>query len=121
MIYIRLCKIKNKYLFKSDNPEGNHTYAVYYDKKSKKNRAIQLTHVYVRDEKRFEQIKKGNIKLEKFKEFDVPSGVKNRFYDKDINGNNIDLSDKTNVIVSKRKLSDKQANRIIKFAKYREE
>lgn len=117
MIYIRLCKIKNKYLFKSDNPNGYHTYAVYYDRKSKENRAVALTHVYNPDKKRFEQIKKGNIKLEKFKEFDVPSGVKNYFYSRNINGDRINLSDDAVIEVGKRYISKSQASRIKRFSK----
>ena len=74
---MRLFKIKNKYLFKSDKPHGTHTYAVYKDKKTGENRAVALTHLYVKDDKRFQQVKKGNIAITKFKEFDVPSGVKN--------------------------------------------
>ncbi len=114
---MRLCKIKNRYLFKSNNPKGNHTYAVYYDKKSKETRAVALTHVYVKDEKRFEQVKKGNIKLEKFKDFEVPSGVKNYYYSKNINGDSINIRDRTNVVIGKRKIDSEQAKRIIAFAK----
>ena len=104
---MRLAKIKNKYLFKGDKPEGTHTYAVYYDKPSKRYRAVALTHLYVKDDKRFKQVKKGNIRIEKFKEFDVPSGVKNYYYDK----NNV-------IKTEKRYLSKSQSERIKKFAKY---
>jgi hypothetical protein len=114
---MRLAKIKNKYLFKGDKPEGTHTYAVYYDKPSKRYRAVALTHLYVKDDKRFKQVKKGNIRIEKFKEFDVPSGVQNYYYDTTTTGRKIDLSDKSNVIkTEKRYLSKKQSERIKKFA-----
>ena len=65
---MRLAKIKNKYLFKGDKPEGTHTYAVYYHRPTKRYRAVGLTHLYVKDDKRFKQVKKGNIRIEKFKE-----------------------------------------------------
>lgn len=114
---MRLAKIKNKYLFKGDKPEGTHTYAVYYDNPSKRYRAVALTHLYVKDDKRFKQVKKGNIRIEKFKEFDVPSGVQNYYYDTTTTGRKIDLSDKSNVIkTEKRYLSKKQSERIKKFA-----
>ena len=90
---MRLAKIKNKYLFDSDNPKGTHTYAVYYDKKNKETRAVALTHLYVKDDKRFKQVKKGNIKIEKFKEFDVPSGVQNYYYSRNKKGKKINLKD----------------------------
>lgn len=114
---MRLVKIKNKYLFKSDNPNGTHTYATYYDRKNKRYNAIQLTHLYVKDENRFKQVKRGNIMVAKFKEFDVPSGVRNQYYSKNINGGKIDLKDRDNVfIVSKRHLNKKQSDKIKSFA-----
>ena len=118
---MRLAKIKNKYLFKSSNPNGNHTYAVYYDKKNKENRAVGLTHLYIKDNKRFAQVKKGMIKIEKFKEFDVPSGVKNRYFNQNSKGGKINLNDKENVkFVSNRFVGKKQSMRIINFATKRE-
>ena len=54
----------------------------------------------------------------KFKEFDVPSGVRNQYYSKNVNGGKIDLKDATNVkIVSKRHLSKKQSDTIKLFAR----
>ncbi len=50
---MRLVKIKNRYLFNSSNPNGHHTYAVYYDKAKKENHAVALTHLSVKDNKRF--------------------------------------------------------------------
>ena len=115
---MRLAKIKNRYLYKSDNPNGIHTYAVYYDAKTKTNNAVALTHLYVKDDKRFKQVKKGNIRVEKFKEFDVPSGVQNYYYSKTVDGKNIDLKNTDNVkFIGSRFLSKSQSERIKKFAK----
>ena len=114
---MRLVKIKNKYLFKSNNPEGYHTYAVYYDKKSKSNRAVGLTHLYIKDKKRFNQVNKGNILVMKFKEFDIPSGVKNSYFSKTLSGGKINLKHKDVISVSKRYLSKFQSNKIKRFAK----
>ena len=115
---MRLVKIKNKYLFKSGNPNGTHTYAAYYDKKNKRYNAVQLTHLYVKDKKRFEQVKQGMLMVAKFKEFDVPSGVKNSYFYKNVTGGKIDLKDKNNVrLVSTRNLSKKQSEKIRLFAK----
>lgn len=114
---MRLAKIKNKYLFESDNPEGTHTYAVYYDRKSKEYRAVALTHLYVKDKKRFWQVKIGNIKVEKFSEFETPSGVHNYFYAKNVKGGKIDIKDKKNVVnINKKYLPKAQADRIKDFA-----
>ena len=118
---MRLVKIKNRYLFKSNNPNGVHTYAVYYDKATKSNRAVGLTHLYVKDNKRFNQVNRGNILVENFKEFDVPSGVKNSYFYKNINGQKIDLKYFKNVsFVSSRYLSKKQSNKIKRFATRKE-
>jgi hypothetical protein len=69
----------------------------------------------------FESVKKGQISIEKFKEFDVPTGVKNSYFDKNLKGGKIDLKDKRNVVyVGKYYLSPKQSDRIKKFAKRRE-
>lgn len=115
---MRLAKIKNRYLYKSDNPNGIHIYAVYYDTKTKTNNAVALTHLYVKDDKRFKQVKKGNIRVEKFKEFDVPSGVQNYYYSKTVDGKNIDLKNTDNVkFIGSRFLSKSQSERIKKFAK----
>lgn len=118
---MRLAKIKNKYLFDSDNPNGTHTYAVYYDRKSKSYRAVGLTHLYLKDPKRFKQVSKGMIKKMKFKEFEAPSGVKDSYFEKNIKGKKIDLNDKDNVVnVEKRHLSKKQSDTIKRFAKHAE-
>ncbi len=119
---MRLFKIKNKYLFKSNKPNGVHTYAVYYDKKSKENRAVALTHLYVKDEKRFKQVKKGNIAITKFKEFDVPSGVQNYYYGTTLSGQKITLKNNRNVIpVSSRYVSKRQSDFVKHFARHRYE
>ena len=115
---MRLIKIKNRYLFNSNEPNGVHTYAVYYDRKKKEYRAVALTHLYIKDDKRFKQVKRGNIAIEKFKEFPVPSGVKNYFYSRNVNGGKIDVNDTANIkFVSRRYISTKQSNRIKNFAK----
>lgn len=117
---MRLVKIKNKYLFNSDNPNGTHTYAVYFDRKSRENRAVGLTHLYVKDDKRFKQVKRGNIAITKFKEFDVPSGVQNYYYGRNIYGDYINLTDRDNVVkVGTRYIGKKQSDFIVKFAKNR--
>ena len=118
---MRLAKIKNRYLFKSSNPNGTHSYAVYFDRKSKSYRAVGLTHLYVKDNKRFQQVQKGHIMVTKFKEFDVPSGVKNSYFVKNTSGGKININDASNVtLISQRYLSKKQSSMIKGFAKRQE-
>ena len=114
---MKLAKIKNKYMYKTDeNDNGTHYYLIYYDRKSKSYYAAQLTHLYIKDEKRFIQVRKGNIQVIKLKEFEVPSGVRKDIYRTNINGGKINLKDKNNVrFVSKRYLSKKQSNSVKKY------
>lgn len=113
---MRLVKIRNKYLFKNNNPNGTHVYAVYYDRRTKQNRAVALTHLYNKDTKRFEQVRKGKIMITRFKEFDTPTGVKNYYYTKNIYGKNINLEDNDVVKVNKNYLPKHQSDIIKKFA-----
>ena len=115
---MRLAKIKNKYMYKTTpDDEGTHYYLVFYDRKKKRYCAIQLTHLYIKDKKRFIQVSKGNIKVEKLKEFDVPSGVRKGVYFNNTNDGKIDIKDKKNVVkLYKRHLSKKQSDRIKKHA-----
>ena len=66
------------------------------------------------------QVKRGNIMVTKFKEFDVPSGVKKDCYYKTIDGGKINLKDKSNVkFISNRHLNKKQSDKIKLFANKR--
>lgn len=112
---MRLAKISNKYMYKTKkNDNGSHYYLVFYDRKNKRYNAVQLTHLYIKDRNRFVQVNKGLIVVEKFKEFEVPSGVKKQIYETDVNGNNIDIKSNSIRFISKRYLSSKQSNRIKK-------
>lgn len=116
---MRLAKIKNKYMFKTlPNDSGVHYYLIYFDRKNKRYNAIQLTHLYIKDKNRFIQVNKGLIKIEKLKEFEVPSGVKKEIYTTNIFGEKIDISNKKYVEkVFSRHLNKKQAERIKNFVK----
>lgn len=116
---MKVAKIKNKYMYETSMEDnGSHYYLLYFDRKEKKYIAIQLTHLYIKDRERFKQVSKGNILVEKFKIFEVPSGVKRDFYESNIFGDNIDPNDKKNVVdIPLRHLSRKQVKRIFKFLK----
>lgn len=113
---MKLAKIKNKYMYKtSPNDNGSHYYLIFYNHKEKRYEAAQLTHLYIRDNKRFAQVKKGNILVEKFKEFDVPSGIHKMLYTHSYSGSKISLSNKGVIQSSLRQLSTSQSKRIKKF------
>ena len=112
---MRLAKIKNKYMYKGDNGDGCHHYLIFFNRKEKRYNAIQLTHLYLKDKNRFSRVKKGLLKIEKFKEFDVPSGVKNEVINHNVNGLKIDLKNENVINISKRYISKKQRTRIMSF------
>ena len=118
---MRIAKIKNKYMYETnENDNGTHFYLIFYDKKSKRYKAIQLTHLYYKDEKRFRQVKIGQISIEKFKEFEVPSGVRDKCYEHNAKGEKIDINDRQNVeFIYKRNLSQIQKTRIMNFVNKR--
>ncbi len=116
---MRIARIKNKYLFKSNDPEGVHSYAVYYDRASKSYRAVALTHVYLKDKKRFDQVKRGNIKVMRLPGFELPSGVQNYYYDEDYSGKKVDLKNKNVVHLSKSHLKKELSDSIKSFSKKR--
>lgn len=113
---MRIARIKDSYIFdKTSN--GSHLYAVYYDRANRCYRAVGLTHLYVPDSNRFNQVKRGLLMKTKLPNFETPSGVDNKFYSRNINGGNIDLKSKDILSISKRHLPAKQAKSIIGFAK----
>ena len=112
---MRLAKIKNKYMYKSDNGDGYHHYLVFFNRKEKRYNAIQLTHLYIKDLKRFGQVRQRALKIEKFKEFEVPSGVNRKIIKSNVNGEKIDLKNKNVLGLGRRYISAKQKNRIMSF------
>lgn len=93
---MKLVTIKNKFIFKPGSkskkkykPEQAHIYAAYRDKKSKQTRLIQMTHVI--EPRKQADLKKGNLLMVKLPNVDMPSGVRNQYYTKDISGAPIDL------------------------------
>ena len=99
---------------KDYKPNGHHTYAVYKDKKTNKYRAIQLTHLY--EPKKVAQIEKGQLKVEKLSCFKYPTGVRNNYYDKYLDGNDLNFGKGTkHQFVGY--VPNSQAKRIRDFAK----
>ncbi|MCQ2801408.1 MAG: hypothetical protein MJ222_01970 [Bacilli bacterium] len=114
---MRIAKIRNKYMYNTTKDDkGSHHYIIFYDNKNKRYNAVQLTHLYTKDKDRFIKVKKGLIKIEKFKEFEVPSGVKKEIYFKNSFGGKIDINNRRYVDkVYDRFLSKKQSDEIKEF------
>lgn len=127
---MKFVTIKNKYIFKSSKkdkgkeykPNQAHIYAVYKDKKTGETRLVQMTHLVEPQKKG--AIKMGRLMMVQFPNVDMPSGVKNEFYTKDIDGAPIDLKKiKAKDIKGKKKkatyISKPLAEKIIAFANKR--
>lgn len=100
-------------------PNQAHIYAVYKDKATGETRLIQMTHVI--EPKKEKAIKKGYLMPVKLPNVDMPSGVNNSYYNKDINGDPIDLQKiKAKDIEGKKKkatyIRKSLAEKIIAFA-----
>ena len=116
---MRIAKIKNRYMFNSSKPNGTHDYLVYKDRNTSEVRVIELTHLYKPDRYNFSLINRGILKKMRFGHRDTPSGVNNGYFSKNINGKSIDLNHKdVNLNVYRKvRISNKQSNDVIRFAK----
>ena len=117
-IDMRLVKIKDGYMFSTDKPEKEHTYAVYTDLQSKEVRAVPTTHLYIIDEDKRDKVKRGLLRKVKFAGYETPSCVENYYFTDNVYGGKIDLTNKRVVSVDKTPLSQSQAKIIKDFAKY---
>lgn len=139
---MKIVTIKNKHIFKPDEtpkpkrekqkvskepekeykPNQSHIYAAYKDKKSGETRLIQMTHII--EPRKKDAIKQGHILPVKLPNVDMPSGVNNSYYNKDINGDPIDLKkiEALDIPGKKKKatyISKSLSEKIIAFAKKR--
>lgn len=80
--------LKNRLMFRGNNPNGIHYYAFYWNKKYKKYNAIQLTHIAKKDNVRYQQVANGDIKSIRLKKIDkyADSGITKKNYISDVNG-----------------------------------
>ena len=116
---MKLYKIEDGYFFKTDQPKGTHTYAVWYDKKKKAYQAVQTTHVYKADPKRVKQLESGFLMRQKFPGVLLPSGVKNYAHTTDVNGHKITLKGSHVKEVSKKHLPKRISDEIKAHARGR--
>ena len=115
---MKIARIKNRYMFNSSNPNGTHDYLIYKDNRTNEIRAIELTHLYKKDNYRFRQLRTRLLKKMKFGHRETPSGVNNGYKTKNVYGTPIDLNHKdVNLnIYRKVRISNKQKNDILSFA-----
>lgn len=110
---MKIAKIKNPYIYNSNNPNGSHTYLVYYDKRDKKNYAITTTHLYKADPKWMGQVKDGKYKKVKLPCFELPSGVYYKPNKTTAWGTDIDIHSRD--VHLKQTISKSKAKSILRF------
>ena len=104
-------------MFKRNDRNGTHRYAVYKDRKTNETRVIQLTHLYEIAPNKKRQLQRGHIKKHKLDCYKFPSGVETGYKTKDINGNPIVLTSRNSR--GSYNLSKKDSKRIKSIAKRR--
>lgn len=113
---MRIAKIKNKYMYKGNKPNGWHWYLIFFNRKKKRYEAIQTTHLYEIPPKKLRRLKKGEMIEEKIFKKGFPSGVKGTIFVKNsVDGGNIDPKCSHFLYISKNHLSKDQSKRIKRF------
>lgn len=113
---IHIAKIRNRYLFPKlgkTKPNGFHHYLVYTDKYTKKNVAVETTHLYKKDPDRFRQLNAGAGMKVSLPGFETPSMVKKKFFIEDRRHHPIDFAN-GDMHIGK-KLSKAKSKRIFGF------
>ena len=113
---VHVAKIRNRYLFSKlgkSKANGFHHYLVYTDKYTKKNVAVETTHLYKKDPNRFRQLNAGGGMKIQLPGFETPSMVKKTFFIEDRSHKAIDFAN-GNVHIGK-KLSKAKSKRIYGF------
>ena len=80
---VRVAKIRNRYIFKNNkgaDRRGFHHYLIYHDKYSGKNVAVQTTHLYQKDQKRFKELSQGRGIKMSLPGFETPSMILKKAY-----------------------------------------
>ena len=113
---VRVAKIRNRYIFKHNkgaDRRGFHHYLIYYDKYTGKNVAVQTTHLYLKDKKRFLQLSQGRgIKMD-LSGFETPSMVLKKAYVYDAKDRPLDFAHRD--VHVKAKLSKSKARKVYKL------
>ena len=101
-------------MFNSNNPDGYHFYALFWNKRYRKYNAIQLTHISRKDDRRYEQVDSGLIKNIRIKQLDkyADSGVTRNIYVSDVRGHPLRSNIGESVIAN---VSGSSTSKIINF------
>lgn len=113
---VRVAKIKNRYLFKKNtgyNKNGYHHYLVYTDKYTGQNVAVETTHLYNKDKKRFTELRNGKGIKMSLPGMETPSMVVKKFHTTNSNGKGIDFAHRD--VKIKSKITSSKTKRLFKF------
>ena len=91
---MKIVKIRDGLMFNSNNPGNWHYYALFYNRRYRKYNAIRLTHIAIKDSRRYQRANNGLILPIRLKQIDkyADSGITRERYINDINGNNLNAN-----------------------------
>lgn len=111
--------IKDGYVFKVKEGQKTkkHIYLAYKDKTTEEVRLIPTTHLYEIPSKKKKLLDKKHLQKENLPKEQFPSGIKNYYFNKSVDGKPIDIAKATKLDKSL-VIPENQKKKIIKFAKY---
>ena len=115
---VRVAKIKNRYLFKKNtgyDRNGYHHYLIYTDKYTGQNIAVETTHLYKKDQKRFQQLREGHGMKMSLPGMEAPSMVLKKFHTTNSNGKGIDFAHRD--VKVKSKISNSKSKKLYGFVR----
>lgn len=113
---VRVAKIKNRYLFRKNTGykrNGYHHYLVYTDKYTGQNVAVETTHLYNKDSRRFAELRSGKGIKMSLPGMETPSMVTKKFYTTNSNGKGIDFAHRD--VKVKSRITKSKTKRLFKF------
>jgi hypothetical protein len=113
---VRVAKIKNRYIFKKKtgfDENKYHHYLIYTDKYTGQNVAVQTTHLYNKDEKRFAELRNGKGIKMSLPGMETPSMVTKNFHTTNSRGKGIDFAHRD--VKVKSKITKSKTKRFFKF------
>ena len=113
---VRVAKIKNRYIFKKKtgfDRNAYHHYLVYTDKYTGQNVAVETTHLYQKDPKRFKELRDGRGIKMSLPGMETPSMVTKKFHTTNSRGKGIDFAHRD--VKVKSKITKSKTKQFFKF------
>lgn len=113
---VHVAKIKNRYMFRKNTGyerSGFHHYLVFTDKLTGQNVAVETSHLYKKDPKRFQVLKEGRGMKLSLPGMETPSLIMKKFHTGNSEGQEIDFAHRD--VKVKARLSNSKAKKLFEF------